>query len=699
MTIRSSPGVLLAALLLAAPASAQPFATAHNIVRVGRKADGAGAKTTAAFNPVLEPFYHGVASGDPTSGSVMLWTRVTPASPSVTSISGTWQLAADTGFAALVTTGTFTTTDAQDYTVRIDVSGLSAGSTYYYRFTSGGKYSLVGRAKTVPAGSTPASSQHLKFGVVSCSNYEGGYFNAYGALAVRNDLDAVIHLGDYIYEYGAGTYGGALTGRVNEPSTEILTLSDYRTRYSLYRLDPDLIRLHQQHTFLTIWDDHESANDSYTDGAENHNPATEGLWSVRKATAKRVYREWMPIRDTAGGTVYRKVSYGELADVLLLDTRLEGRVQPPPHYDSPDTGAVPRRIISSAQQSWLTDNLKASSARWKVVGNQVLYSVFNVGFAGGFSDGIPNPTNADSIRAAEDLFIDNWESYPRQRQAVLDTLKAVPNVAFITGDSHCTWAFDIPDSPVTYPNPLASNLPTPVPYNATTKKGYNGMTQEGSWAVEYGTPSISSPNFDEAVGPAVTAQFETAMNNPLTPLGGVNYNPHCRGVDLDRHGFFILDLRADSLHADFFYVSAVDTTAYTLQTGPAFRTDYNSNKVRTASGPAPGKTTTDVPTPVAPQAFASGVNETRGPVIFGVYPNPASSELFVHLGVQAAGVVEVQLYSLDGRLLGVPVPAQPRAAGVYNLRFSLGAARASGTYIIRVTGGGSEVSFPVQVLR
>ncbi|MEO0875860.1 MAG: alkaline phosphatase D family protein, partial [Bacteroidota bacterium] len=471
------------------------------------------ATRSLTFNGDLRPFFHGVASGDPTASSVMIWTRVTPEEPGPVTV--TYQVATSLAFDNIVADGEVTTDEDRDYTVKVDVSGLAAGSTYYYYFTALDGNSLVGRAKTTPEGGV----DHLRFGVASCSNYEGGYFNAYGALAERNDLDAVLHLGDYIYEYGPGVYGLNLPERVNEPGNEILSVSDYRTRYSLYRLDPDLIRLHQQHTVISVWDDHESANDSYVDGAENHQPDTEGSWEERRNISKQVYFEWMPMRDNADQSIYRTFSYGDLCDLIMLDTRLEGRVEPPANFDDVDEPV--RTIISETQFDWLIDNLRNSEAQWKVLGNQVLFSTFNVGFAAGAFDGVPDPTNIDSVRVAENTFIDNWESYPTQRNAVIDSLRelGIDNTVIVTGDSHSSWAFDVTKEPVLYPRPEFLNIPQPNPYNSDSGEGYDPDNGDGSWAVEFGTPSISSPNFDEALGAALTAQYEFLMNNPVPGIG------------------------------------------------------------------------------------------------------------------------------------------------------------------------------------
>lgn len=629
------------------------------------------------FNPLLKPFYHGVASGDPTSTSLVIWTRITPEN-APDPVNGQYFVSLDTTFNTLVQTGDFTAEPSGDYNVKIELTGLTEGTTYYYYFRALNANSLIGRGKTCPE-----NSDNLKFAVVSCSNYEGGYFNAYEMIAARNDLDAVVHLGDYIYEYGAGTYGIPLPDRINDPTSEILTLSDYRTRYSLYRLDPDLIRLHQQHTFISIWDDHESANDSYTDGAQNHQP-NEGDWNTRKAISKQVYFEWMPMRNNPDNSVYRAVRYGNLCDLFMLDTRLEGRVEPPAHFDTPDVPA--RNIISNTQYNWLITNLKQSDAQWKILGNQVLFSTFNVGFAGGAFDGVPDPTNIDSIRQAEDVFIDNWESYPTQRNSIIDSLRllGIDNVVITTGDSHCSWAFDVTQQAVVYPGVF--NLPQANPYNATTQAGYDPATGNGSWAVEFGTPSISSPNFNESVGDALTEQFEQLINKPIpSPLGPLEYNPHLKYVDLDRHGYFLLDLKTDSIQADYYYVPtvAVDTIGETF--GQAMVVLNEQNRLKTGTTPAAPKTVQDVPTPLLPFGLSSSVKNQEVVTLFSAYPNPTTSLVYLHLGFEKPVRAVLNVYDVSGRLVMVAQTMREYAPGVYNTTVDLSRLE-KGVYFLKLEG-------------
>lgn len=636
------------------------------------------------LDPALRPFYHGVASGDPTETSVVIWTRITPEQP-VSNVPCAYFVSTDTSFSSIVSSGTTSASEDHDYTVKVEVGGLEPGMVYYYYFQALGANSLIGRARTTPNGSV----DHLRFAVVSCSNYEGGFFNVYEAIAQRNDLDAVLHLGDYIYEYGAGTYGINLPDRVNVPENEILTLADYRTRYSLYRLDPDLIRIHQQQTFITVWDDHESANDSYTDGAENHQP-DEGPWEVRKAISKQVYFEWMPVRNNPDERVYRKFAYGNLADLFMLDTRLEGRVQPPPNFDTPDT--PPRDMISPQQYNWLMDGLKNATSTWKIIGNQILFSTTNVGFAAG-----PLLTNLESIRELENLFIDNWESYPTQRNSIIDSLRNlnIQNVVIVTGDSHASWAFDVTKEAVLYPLPQFSNLPQPNPYNLATREGYNPLTGEGSWAVEFGTPSVSSPNFDEAVGSAVAAQFEFLINNPVPPIGAV-YNPHLKFVDLDRHGYFLLDVRPNAVQADFHYTPTVAVDTFGDAFGQGARTLSGSRRVTLTSIPTAPKSNQAAPAPAKPLPYSSTTADIQSAAsIISAYPNPANRDLYIQLAFQRPVRAAIRVYDASGRAVAAGLDARDYEPGIYNLMLSLGALP-NGAYSVRAEG--ADVSTSVRVL-
>lgn len=636
------------------------------------------------FDASLKPFYHGVASGDPLEDRVIIWTRVTP--DGIAPIKVDWVVATDTAFTKIVKTGSLTTDNDKDYTVKVDVTGLLPNTTYYYYFSLDGKNSIIGRTKTTPTANQ--SINNLKFAVVSCSNYEGGLFTAYSRIADRNDLDAVIFLGDYIYEYSTGGYKNLSLDlkRIVEPPNEILNLSDYRIRYSLYKLDKDLIKAHQQHPFIAIWDDHESANDSYFDGAQNHTEGVEGSWTARKAISKKVYYEWMPIRNTSDDKLYRTFSYGNLADLIMLDTRLEGREKPPLHFDRPDVPA--RKIMSQTQYDWFISNLKKSKAKWKIIGNQVLFSTFNVGFAAGFADGKPDITNIDSIRVGEDVFIDNWESYPTQRNAIIDTLQKnnIKNVIFVTGDSHCSWAFDVTKEAVLYPLASAMNIPKTNPFKPETGQGYNPTTGEGSYAVEFGTPSISSQNFDEAVGVAAAAQFESIFNNPIALLGNVNYNPHLKYVDLDQHGYIVLDLKSDSAQTDFFHVPNVTavTTTETRSKGVSVKINQTKISGKNNTAIAPAKSIQEIPAPAKPKGNINGNEEKSPGQIFTLYPNPASDKIMLSYALNLQTTTEIKIVDSKNSVLKVLSKNTTQQPGVYQMDYDISDLKA-GFYFLIIT--------------
>ena len=272
---------------------------------------------------VAARFEHGVASGDPLEDRVILWTRATPEAEGTVEVA--WEVAADEAFSQVLRSGRGSTDASVDFTVKVDVDGLQPATRYFYRFRAGERVSPVGRARTAPSGSVASAT----FAVVSCSNYPAGYFHVYREIS-RRDVDAVLHLGDYLYEYGPGQYASGnaeALGRVVDPPREMLELADYRRRYTQYRGDGDLQAAHAAHPFIVVWDDHEIANDTWREGAENHDPLTEGDFSSRRAAAIQAWYEWMPIRppSTASEIIYRRQPWGDLLDLLMLDTRVVAR--------------------------------------------------------------------------------------------------------------------------------------------------------------------------------------------------------------------------------------------------------------------------------------------------------------------------------------------------------------------------------------
>ena len=434
-------------------------------------------------------FQHGVASGDPLPDGVVLWTRITTDS----AVDVDWEVATDPRMTARVAKGTARTDADRDFCVKVDARGLQPGTTYYYRFTALASNSKVGRTRTAPSGATP----RLRLAMAACSSYAHGYFHGYRALSTMLDLDAVIHLGDYIYEYADGAYGDL---RKYEPAYEITTLADYRMRHAQYKRDPDLQEVHRQQVFITIWDDHEVANDAYKDGAENHTEGEEGAFADRKAAARRAYMEWMPIREQESqDRIFRKLSFGSLVDLILLDTRLYGRTKQPGGVLGPPPAPDPTRtLLGDEQASWMESQLTSSKAQWKLIGQQVM--VGNI--------------ILDKDKQLANL--DQWQGYPESRNRLLDFFRdsGVKDIVVLTGDIHSSWANELVVDP-----------------NDATK--YDPATGKGSLGVEFVTPGISSPGIPELfVGLIDQAR---------------KVNPHVKFVEPSHRGFVILDITPERI--------------------------------------------------------------------------------------------------------------------------------------------------------
>jgi alkaline phosphatase D len=618
-----------------------------------------------SLDPALAPFYHGVASGDPSSSSVFLWTRVTSDTNLLTPIAVDWRMAADTGMVDIVAEGTTITDANRDYTVKVEATGLEPDRFYYYEFSALGRHSLRGRTKTTPEG--PVSN--LRFAVVSCNNYEDGYFSAYGRIADRNDIDAVIHLGDYIYEgTDQPTDPDNPRDRVNE---EAISLSQYRARYSLYRLDPDLRRAHQQHPFITIWDDHETSNDAWQNGAQAHDPQTDGNWTLRKSVAKQVYFEWLPIRPSADTSIYRVLHYGDLADLIMLDTRLEAREQQIYDVTDPALYDSARTMMGKPQRDWMIDALAQSQAHWKLIGNQVVFSPFHIGFAAGL------PGNNQTFEEVESTFLDIWDGYPAERRYLIEQLDSLglSNLVWLSGDFHSSFAMEVAD-PVNDPDSSYQPVPT-----------YDRSTGRGAIGVEFVTPSISSRNFDERIGSNATALLETFMTSPLPTYIP---NPHMKFVDLDNHGYVLLDLKADTIQANWFFVPDVTqpSQSETFRRGMYNTTD--SAFLRGAGFPSRISADRELPSPAPAQPRHSSDSLPNvsvldsAPVLLRVYPNPVDDFLALQVAQRSPQPLQVELLDMQGRRQRQLMDG-PQPAGVFDLRMSVRSLPA-GTYLLRITG-------------
>ncbi|QXE37347.1 alkaline phosphatase D family protein [Streptomyces sp. GMY02] len=514
-----------------------------------------GGTASAAEAPV---FLHGVASGDPLPDGVLLWTRVTP-SPDAVPGSGrgadtevAWEVAEDRQFASVVARGATVARAASDHTVKADVRGLRQASTYYFRFTAGGTVSPVGRTRTAPA--PDAAAPGVRFGVVSCANWEAGHFSAYRHLAARADLDAVLHLGDYLYEYATGDFPAAeYTVRRHEPEHEIVSLADYRTRHGRYKSDADLAALHATHPMIAIWDDHEFANDAWSGGAQNHTPGTEGSWADRAAAARQAYFEWMPVRASTEGTVYRRLRFGSLADLHLLDLRSFRSQQ-----TSVGSGAVddPERTITGrAQLDWLKAGLAGSDTAWKLVGTSVMISPVAFGsvpahLLGPIAELLGLPKEGLAVN------VDQWDGYTHDRKELLShlTQRGIRNTVFLTGDIHMAWANEVPVTAATYP-------------------------LSASAATEFVVTSVTSDNLDDIL--RVPAGTVSVVASAAVKLA----NRHVKWVDMDHHGYGVLDVTAERAQMDYYTISDRTDPEATTSWARSYRTLSGSQRVERADQP------------------------------------------------------------------------------------------------------------------
>lgn len=504
---------------------AAPLVTGCGQSTLAAAADGKG---NAAFR-------HGVASGDPLSDRVILWTRVTPPNERA-AIAGVVTVFSDAGLTERVGSAPFQTSAARDFTVKVDFDGLAPGTTYYYRFEAQGVRSPVGRTRTAPTGGV----ERLRLGVVSCSSYAHGYFNGYAQLAKRADIDAVVHLGDYLYEYGTAEYGDV---RPYEPDHEMVTLADYRTRHGYYKQEPDLLELHRQFPFITVWDDHESTDNSWRDGANNHTEGAEGAWAQRKAQAQQAYDEWMPIRYPEAGNVtkiFRKFTYGDLVELFMLDTRLYDRDAPaatPPLPGEPHQDAG-RRMLGPEQMQWLKDGLASSTAQWKVVGQQVVMHQWNLA-------GAPQAAGG-----GQQLNGDAWDGYQAERTELFSHLRGqgIGNVVVLSGDVHSSWAADLTEDPS---NPAV----------------YNPATGAGAVGCEFVATSITSP---------------FAFDIPEGQQAMLANNPHIRYTDWDKKGYLLLDITSERVQGEWWYVSTFTERGGSEAFGIAYQARAGANHLELA---------------------------------------------------------------------------------------------------------------------
>lgn len=543
------------------------------------------------INPDLQPFYHGVASGDPLADRVIIWTRITPENENTMNVN--WTMATDTGFTNIVTSGTATTDTSHDFSVSVDVTGLQPNAWYYYQFEYAGKKSLIGRTRTLPFGDVDS----LRFGVVSCADYESGYYNAYRHLADRNDLDAIIHLGDYIYEYGTTGQNSTIPGRIENPDHEIINLTDYRTRYSHYHLDKDLMWLRQNYPFFITWDDHEVTNNAWVAGAENHTDSTEGSYIERRAAAFKAHSEWLPIRLPVTGQydkIFRNFKWGNLMMLHMIDTRHFARSEQV-GATSPLINDSTRTLLGEEQFQWFVNGMYDANTTWQVVGNQVMMGPLRA---------FGTPVNADQ-----------WDGYGYERNRLFYSLlnMDIQNFVVLTGDIHTAWSMDLPS-----PN-----------------GDYQANTGQGSVGVEFVCTSV------------------TSGSSPIPIPGGLisTINPHIKYVELAKKGYFVLDVNKTRTQCDHVLLSTVTDTIFTAEVSDSRYTNAGERWLRQASSPALGNSSGIQPPPPWKPTQGTGIGKNPSPVFFGAFPNPFNEQLIMQYFLPAAGQVAFSISDINGKQL------------------------------------------------
>ena len=522
------------------PASPKlPALDRRSLLKAGLLGSGMLATPLSASQPG-RGFTHGVASGEPGPDRVLLWTRFQADQDTPLK----FEVSDSVDFTRKIAGGSIAARAENDWCCKTFAEGLEPAESYYFRFIApDGSISDIGRTRTLPEG--PAD--RFRMAVFSCANIGFGWFNAYAHAAADGNFDCVLHLGDYFYEYAPGTYPSTdetVSGRSVWPSHELVALADYRERYAAYRQDPDLRRLHQLFPMIAVWDDHESANDSWEGGAENHQPDSEGEWSVRKAAAMKAYREWMPVSDEP----WAEYEVGDLATLYRLETRLTARAKQFSLGDVLRGGSSPeeakaaliafrdgdyrdpaRELLGSAQQGWLAEGFsrsKAAGKTWQVLVQQVLMGnlVSSPSLAAALPKDAPDYIRqrvlAGAMAGAEGVpfSMDAWDGYPAARRRVFEAaLSADANLISLAGDTHNAWAFDL------------DLEGTPV-------------------GVEFGGQSVTSPGFEgylPQVPPDVLARDAVATNAQL------------QWMDSSRRGYMAVELTPGSATSEYRFLGSV----------------------------------------------------------------------------------------------------------------------------------------------
>ncbi len=473
--------------------------------------------------PGMNVFLHAVASFEPTSSGVLLWTRLSGASEAE------WVVARDPDMVDVVASGRAETGPERDHTVVVDVEGLTAATSYWYRFSAGGADSPVGRTRTLPG----APADRLRLGLACCAHFSVAPLGVYRALAER-EVDLVVHLGDYLYEDD-----GSQGVRPHRPPRPAVSLDDYRDRLAQLREDPDLQALHLRHPMTGIWDDHDLADNAWREGAKKHDPQAQGAWSTRAGAAARARQEWLParLRDPADPLVtWRSVAVGDLIELLLLDTRLTGRDR-----QAGDEGTKPlhdpsRSLLGDDQREWLRTRLLDGSRPWALVGSGVVVNSMCLPLPSmvGFNPLLPNGYADFDGQLIHD---DQWDGYPAERERLVgwmqERAQAGGRTLLVSGDVHSSWAFEGPcrgDEPV---------------------------------AVEVTVPAVSSAAMGRAHYPGAWRVLDRAVNRM----------DHVRWAEVTERGYAVLNVTPDEARVEWWFVHPYhDRPADTAELAKAFVT-------------------------------------------------------------------------------------------------------------------------------
>jgi alkaline phosphatase D len=456
-------------------------------------------------NEKVYPF--GVASGDPTNNSVILWTKINP--NKLTENKLTCEVSTDSSFIEIISTNLISLGQDNAFTAKIKIENLEAGKYYYYRFTYNDKRSPIGRTKTLSLNPTS-----VKIAVVSCSNYQVGEFNAYGHMAKRTDIDFVVHLGDYIYEGLLYKPNSKRTQkekiREHIPNGTCHKLIDYRSRYAQYKLDEQLQECHRLHPFINIWDDHEFSN--------NINSEIIDLENERFNNGKMAFFEWIPIDDSLYDHIYRSFNFGNLLDLWMLDGRTAGRSSQVQTPQDVNWSSTERSMLGSRQRDWLTSGMKSSKAKWQIIGNQVMFSSLK---------------NKVTDKKAPGAFMDAWEGYPYERSEIFKFWRKnkINNIAILTGDIHTSWAIELTEEP-------------------RNKEIYNPKKAKFGIGAELITPSVTYFNLDEVMPTIVAKIIKTVFNRKKT-------NPHLKFLDVTNHGYMSLKVTEDKISSTWHFLKTI----------------------------------------------------------------------------------------------------------------------------------------------